>query len=232
MKRFWTDVAVVDTADGPGIMLDARPVRTPERLPLILPTRALADAVAAEWAAQAEEVDPRSMAMTGLANAAIDRVRPDPAAFVTQIAGYAESDLLCYRADGPATLVARQAAVWDPLLDWARARYDIGFRVTAGIVHVAQPAETPPRLRAAVAAHDAFALAALSQLASIAGSVVIALAAAEDAIAADAAFDAAHLDELWQVERWGEDTLATEARRLRQADFVAAARFRALAAHG
>ncbi|HEX8447496.1 MAG TPA: ATP12 family protein [Sphingomonas sp.] len=225
MKRFWTEVAVVPGPDGHGITLDARPVRTPARLPLMVPTRALADAVAAEWAAQGKEIDPRSMPMTGLANAAIDRVAPDPAAFVPPIAGYAETDLLCYRAEAPDTLITRQAAAWDPLLDWARARYDVALRVTAGIVHVAQPPETITRLRAAVAAQTATTLAGLSPLTSIAGSLVVALAVIEGAIDAEGAFDAAHVDELWQVERWGEDALATEARELRRADFLAAARF-------
>ncbi|WP_076072269.1 ATP12 family chaperone protein [Sphingomonas montana] len=227
MKRFWTDVAVAaaDAAQGYAITLDARPVRTPARLPLVLPTRALADAVAAEWAAQDGEVDPRTMPMTGLSNAAIDRVMPDRALFVNQIAAYAETDLLCYRADAPDTLVARQAAAWEPLLAWGRARYDVAFRVTTGIVHVAQPPETLARLRAAVAAHDAHALAALSPLTTIGGSLLAALAVAERHIDADPAFDLTHLDELWQAERWGEDALATEARILRKADFMAAARF-------
>lgn len=226
MKRFWKDVAVVPADDGThGITLDARPVRTPARVPLTLPTRTLADAVAAEWNMQGEEVDPRSMPMTGLSNAAIDRVLPDPAMFVTQIAAYAETDLLCYRADAPATLVARQAAAWDPLLAWARTRYDITLKVTAGIVHVAQPPETLARLRTAVAAHTPHALAALSPLVTIGGSLIAALALAEHVLDAGTAFDVTHLDELWQVERWGEDTLATEARVLRKADFLAAARF-------
>ena len=226
MKRFWKTVALVAADDGGfGVTLDARPVRTPARVPLVLPTRALADAVLAEWAAQGDEVDPRTMPMTGLSNAAIDRVLPDPSLFVTQIAAYAETDLLCYRADAPATLVARQADAWDPLLAWARTRYDIALKVTAGIVHVAQPPEMLARLRTAVAAQDAHALAALSPLVTIGGSLVAALAVAERMIDADAAFDLTHLDELWQVERWGEDALATEARTLRRADFIAAARF-------
>ena len=226
MKRFWKTVALVAADDGGfGVTLDARPVRTPARVPLVLPTRALADAVLAEWAAQGDEVDPRTMPMTGLSNAAIDRVLPDPSLFVTQIAAYAETDLLCYRADAPATLVARQADAWDPLLAWARTRYGIALKVTAGIVHVAQPPETLARLRTAVAAQDAHALAALSPLVTIGGSLVAALAVAERMIDADAAFDLTHLDELWQVERWGEDALATEARTLRRADFIAAARF-------
>lgn len=224
MKRFYADVAVRDGA----ILLDGRPVRTPARASLTLPGPALAGAVAAEWRAQGDEVLPATMPLTGLANAAIDRVAPDPAAFAAGLAQYAQGDLLCYRADGPDTLVARQAAAWDPPLDWARTRYDVPFAVTAGIVHVAQAGETVARLSAAVAARDAFTLAGLSPLVTISGSLVLALMVAEGAIEADAAFDAAHLDEAWQVERWGEDALATQARDNRRRDFHAAARFLSL----
>lgn len=224
MKRFWTDVTV---ADG-GVLLDGRPVRTPARAMLVLPTSALADAVAGEWRAVGEMLDPRAMPLTGLANAAIDRVVPDRAAFAADVAKYGETDLLCYRAESPPELIARQAAVWDAMLDWARHRYDIGFVVTAGIVHAPQPPETVARLAAAVAGRDAFALAALSPLVTIGGSLVAALMLAEGATDADTAFDATHLDELWQAELWGEDALATEAREARRADFTAAARFLAL----
>jgi chaperone required for assembly of F1-ATPase len=164
------------------------------------------------------------MPLTGLANAAIDRIAPDPAAFARGLAAYAETDLLCYRADSPAKLVDRQAASWDPLLDWARDRYDVHFETVAGIIHRPQPDETVQRLAAAVAAHDSFHLAALQPLVTITGSLVIALALAEGRIDAEQAFAAAHLDELWQAEQWGEDALATEARENRRADFKAAAR--------
>lgn len=224
MKRFWTDVTV---ADG-GVLLDGRPVRTPARAMLVLPTSALADAVAGEWRAVGEMLDPRAMPLTGLANAAIDRVVPDRAAFAADVAKYGETDLLCYRAESPPELIARQATVWDAMLDWARHRYDIAFVVTAGIVHAPQPPETVARLAAAVAGRDAFALAALSPLVTIGGSLVAALMLAEGATDADTAFDATHLDELWQAELWGEDALATEAREARRADFTAAARFLAL----
>ena len=224
MKRFYKAV----TTEGGAILLDGRPVRTPARAPLVLPGAVLADAVAGEWQAQGDDILPATMPLTGLSNAAIDRVAPDAARFAAGLARYAESDLVCYRADGPDSLVRRQAEAWDPVLDWARLRYDVHFAVTAGIVHVAQPAATLARLGEAVAARTPFALAGLSPLVTISGSLLIALAVAERAIAADAAFDAALLDEDWQAERWGEDALAAEARANRQRDFLAAARFLAL----
>jgi chaperone required for assembly of F1-ATPase len=221
VKRFYQGVEARDGA----ILLDGRPVRTPARVPLVLPQPALRQAVMAEWAGQGEDILPATIPLTGLANAAIDRVAPDPATFAAGLAEYAKGDLLCYRAEGPDSLVAAQAAAWDPPLDWARTRYDIRFATTAGIVHVAQPVETIARLAAAVATRDAFALAGLSPLTTISGSLVLALMVAEGAIDSDAAFDTAHLDELWQADRWGEDALATEARAYRRRDFHAAARF-------
>lgn len=229
MKRFYKAVAAVPTDGAFAIHLDGRAVKTPARHPLIIPAApALARAVAAEWAAQEDKVDPRTMPLTGLANAAIDGVAPDRDTFAAGLAAYGETDLLCYRADGPADLVTRQAAIWDPLLDWASGRYDIAFAVATGIVHRAQPPATLARLAEAVAARDTFALAALSPLVTISGSLVIALAVAEGAIDPGSAFDAAHLDELWQAEQWGEDSLAADARTARRADFTAAARFLSL----
>ena len=219
MKRFYKQVSVENGA----ILLDRRPVRTPARAPLILPSPALTDAVAEEWRAQGEEIDPRSMPLTGLSNAAIDRVAPDPAAFARPLAAYAENDLLCYRADTPAELVARQAETWDRLLDWARGRYDVHFTVTSGVIHAPQPGATVARLGEALLARDVFVLAAMSPLVTIGGSLVTALALAEGQIDAERAFDVTHLDELWQAERWGEDQLALEARAARRRDFMAAA---------
>lgn len=227
MKRFYTDVSTAREGDGAGlsIRLDARPVRTPARALLVVPAADLAEAIVAEWQAQGDRIDPRTMPMTGLANAAIDRVAPDPARFIATLAPYAETDLLCYRAEDPPELVAQEAAAWDPLLAWARARYDVAFELASGIVHRPQPEATIRRLTTALAGRDPFALAAMSPLVTIGGSLVTALALAEGRIDADAAFDATHLDEIWQAEQWGEDYLATEARDLRRADFVAAARF-------
>ena len=221
MKRSWTHVSV----DGDRVIrLDDRPVRTPGRTPLALPTPAAAGAVAAEWAAVADRVDPRAMPLTGLANAAIDRVSPDPALFARGLATYAESDLLCYRADAPEDLVERQAAAWDPLLDWARATYDVDFVVTTGIIHRPQPPATLARLAAAVAALDPFELAALSPIVTISGSLVAALAVAERAADPEAVWLASELDSDWQAEQWGEDDLAIPAHLARRRDFEAGVR--------
>jgi chaperone required for assembly of F1-ATPase len=219
MKRFWKDVTVEDG----GVLLDGRPVRTPARAALVL-SGVLAEAVADEWRAVEGEVDPRAMPLTGLSNAAIDRA---DAGLAASVAAYAESDLLCYRAE-EADLAAEEATAWDPLLDWARGRYDVAFAVTSEIIHVPQPVATVERLARAVAALDGFALVGLQQLVTIAGSLVIGLAVLEREIEAGAAFDAAHLDELWQARKWGEDYLATETRAARRHDFLSAARFLSL----
>ncbi len=225
MKRFYKDVAVTPER---GITLDGRAVRTPARALLILPNDALAEAVAEEWRAQGEEIDPRSMAMTGLANAAIDRVAPDPATFAAPLSAYAESELLCYRAEEPPELATRQEAVWGPILTWARGRYDVSFTLVAGIMHQPQPEATLTRLADAVAARSNWELAALNPMVSISGSLVIALAVLEGALQPEAAFAAAHLDEIWQAELWGEDEWALDARAVRERDFLNACRFLAL----
>jgi chaperone required for assembly of F1-ATPase len=221
MKRFWT---LVTTGDNE-VHLDGRPVRTPGRAPLVLPTPALADAVADEWRAVQGEIDPRAMPLTGLANAAIDRIAPDKATFAAGLSRYADSDLLCYRADGPEPLVARQAALWDPLLDWAQTRYDVHFERATGVIHVAQPPATLARLGEAVAARDAFHLAGLSPLVTVTGSLVAALALAEGAFDAETVWTAAQVDEDWQAEQWGRDELAARTTAARRAEFDGGARF-------
>lgn len=223
-KRFWSEVTVEDC----GIRLDGRALKTPMRADLVLPTASLATAIAEEWRAVEDTIDPRTMPLTGLANAAVDRIAPDIAGFAAGIARFAEGDLLCYRADHPTELIAAQGEAWDPPLDWARARYDVDFAVTAGIGHVDQPAATVQRLATAVTARDAFQLAGLSPLVTLSGSLVLALALAEGAMTEENGWQAAELDELWQVEHWGEDALATSAREDKRRDFRAAARFLAL----
>lgn len=225
MKRFWKSVGIAAAEGGWEIRLDDRPLRTPARVPLSVPARALAEAIAEEWATRGEDFHPREMPLTGLANAAIDRVAPDPAAFAATLAAYGETDLLCYRADEPPELVERQAREWDPLLDWARARYDIHFEIVSSIMHRPQPAATVERLATAVQALDPFRLAGLSPLVTIGGSLIVALAVLVGVRDPDTAFDATHLDELWQAEQWGEDPLAIDARTARRADFLAAAQF-------
>ncbi|MCI4591159.1 ATPase [Sphingobium sp. BYY-5] len=225
MKRFYKDAAVVPAEAAFAIQLDGRPVRTPARALLALPTQALADAVAAEWRAQGETVDPAAMPITGLANAAIDHVAPNGQDFAAGVARYAQSDLLCYRADRPDMLVARQAAAWDPLLDWARARYDVTFVVTQGIIPVPQPEETLVRLSAAVAALDPFTLTGLSTLVTLSGSLVCGLALVDGGHDLDAIWQAAEIDEAWQIAQWGEDAEATARSARRKADFATAGDF-------
>ena len=228
MKRFWKEVEVVEGGAGHAILLDGRPVQTPGRFALALPDTALADAVADEWRAVAGEIDPRAMPLTGLANVAIERIAPDPRPFVANDVAYAEADLLCYRAEAPATLIARQETAWDPMLDWARGRYDIHFAVVHGISHRRQPPTTIARLGEAVAACDAFALAALTPIVTVTGSLVAALALREAAFDAQTIWHACRVDPDWQAEHWGEDALAADAARAHRADFDAGARLIAL----
>jgi len=225
MKRFYQDAAVVAGESGFEIHLDGRPVRTPAREPLALPTHRLAEAVAEEWRAQGDVVDPRSMPFTGLANGAIDQIAPNRESFAAGIARYAESDLLCYRAEGPTELVGREAAAWDPLLDWAMARYDVAFRVTQGIIPVAQPDETLARLTAVVTAFDPFTLAGLSTLVTLSGSLVCGLAVVEGGHDADLIWTAAEIDEAWEVEQWGEDKEAAARSAQRRHEFAMARAF-------
>lgn len=225
MKRFYKDVGVAPEGDGFALRLDGRAVTTPARSALVVPGKALAEAMAEEWAAQGDEIDPRSMPLTGLANAAIDRVAPDPQAFAARLAEYAESDLLCYRADSPDKLVARQAERWNPILAWAAQRFDIELHVVSGIMHQPQSEAAVQQLKRAVAARGAFELAGLSPLVTVSGSLVIALALAEGAIPFEEAWNAASLDEQWQLEQWGEDSEASAALAARRQDFAAAARF-------
>ena len=217
MKRFWTEV----TVENREVRLDGRPVRTPGRVPLVLPTDALADAVATEWRGVGDAVDPRAMPLTGLANAAIDRIALDPAAFAAGLARYGESDLLCYRAEMPEPLVERQIAAWDPPLAWARTRYDVRFAIATGVMHVAQPPATVARLGEAVAALDAWRLAGLSPVVTITGSLILGLALVERVMDAEAVWHASRIDEAWQAEMWGEDALAVQAMEARRREFGA-----------
>jgi chaperone required for assembly of F1-ATPase len=228
VKRFYKAAEAAPAAGGWEIKLDERPVKTPARRPLLLPNAALAEAVAEEWRAQGDRIDPRSMPVTGLANAAIDRIAPDTQAFARSLALFGESDLLCYRADGPEPLVRRQAEAWDPLLAWARGRYDIDFEIITGVMHRPQPARTVEQLARAVTARDPFRLAAMSPLVTIGGSLVIGLALDEEAVDLEAAWMAATVDEAWQAEQWGEDSEAAARLALRRREFEDAYSFRRL----
>lgn len=225
MKRFWKDVATVKESDGWGVQLDGRPLRTPARAALQVPTVGLATAIAEEWRGAGEQINPREMPLTGLANAAIDRVAPEPDVFAADLAKYAEADLACYRAEGPASLVSRQAEHWDALLAWARRRFDVDFQTTSGLIHVPQPQATVERLRHAVHALGAFELAGLSPLVTIGGSLLAALAVVEGALTVEQTWEAVSIDEQWQLEQWGSDAGAELALENRRRAFFAAACF-------
>lgn len=226
-KRFWTDATVVDADDGTGfaVALDARRVKTPAKASLILPTRAMAEAVAAEWAAQEGEIDPLSMPVTRSANAAIDKVAHQHAEVADMLAAYGDADLLCYRADGPDTLVHRQAEAWDPPLDWAAETYQARLTPVTGVVHRPQDPEALARLAAPVHRMSAFQLAGLHDLVSLSGSLVLGLAAAEGWRDADAIWRLSRLDEDWQAEQWGRDDEADAQAEIKRQAFLHAKRF-------
>ena len=225
MKRFWKSAQAVEKDGGWCIELDGRPLRTPARELLSVPTPRMAEAIAAEWDDAGEQIDPREMPLTGLANAAVDRVEPDKQAFARGLAKYAEADLAYYRADGPRALIERQAEHWDDLLAWGRRRFDVDFRTTSGLLHVDQPAGTVQRLAHAVNALDSYRLAGLSPLITIGGSLLAALGALEEAFTPEHAWEAVSVDERWQLEQWGSDEEAETALANRERDFLAAAQF-------
>lgn len=234
MRRFYRTVTVHGEDAGWRVRLDARPLGTPERRALVLPSARLADAIATEWAGQGDSVDPAAMPMTGIANAAIDRVAPAREQFVADVARYGESDLACYRAETPTALVAAEAAAWDPLLRWARDRYDAALQPVSGVMHMSQPAAAVARLTTAVAALDHWTLAALAKAVPLSGSLVAGLMLADagpDAVAeAERLWPALTVDELWQEAQWGSDAHAERNRRDRERDWLIAARFIALVA--
>ena len=227
-RRFWKDATVHPEMDGFTVHLDARPVRTPLKVPLILPTQGLAQAVAAEWQAQTGTVNPATMPFTRTANSAIDTVTPQFDAVADMLTAYGETDLLCYRATGPAALIDRQAAAWDPLLDWAAQALQAPLRVTQGVMHVDQPATSLAALGAAVRALSPFQLAAFHDLVAISGSLVLALAVTRGHLATEEAWTLSRLDETWQIELWGTDEEAAEITALKRAAFLQADRFFAL----
>jgi chaperone required for assembly of F1-ATPase len=199
-------------------------VRTPGKAPLVLPTRALADAVADEWRAQGERIDPATMPLTKLANSAIDGVAGRERAVIDDIVKHAASDLVCYRAQGPRDLLEAQTKHWDKVLDWTKDTLQAPLKLGEGIVHVAQPQASLDRLRRALAGRDAFSLAALHVMTALTGSALLALAVALGRMTPEEAWDAAHVDEDWQISQWGEDHEAAERRANRRRDFAAAAR--------
>jgi chaperone required for assembly of F1-ATPase len=227
-QRFYKAVTVEGAAGSFRVLLDGKPMRTPAKRGLVLPTRGLAEVIAAEWSAQGARVDPRSMPLTRLANSAIDGVAGREAEVRADIAKYAGSDLVCYRADGPEELVRRQAECWDPILAWARDALGARFDVATGIMPVTQPEASKAAVAGALDGLDAFTLAPLHVMATLTGSVLLALAHARRHISAEAAWALAHIDEDFQIGKWGWDAEAGARRERRWAEMAAASRMLAL----
>lgn len=216
-RRFWTDAGTRPAEGGWEVTLDDKPLLTPGKRRLLLPTEGLAEAVVDEWLAQEDIIAPLTMPLTRAINAAVERVAPRPAAVVAMLAEYGRADLLCYRAEAPRTLALRQAEAWDPLLDWAAELSGTRLATTAGILHVAQPERALAALEARVAALDPFALTALHDLVTLPGSLVLGLAVLAGRIDADEAHRLSRLDEEFQAEQWGRDAEADAAAEGRRA---------------
>jgi chaperone required for assembly of F1-ATPase len=227
MKRFYQNVAVVadPTGAGFGIELDGKTLRSPAKAPLVMPTRALADAVALEWAEQGDEVAPATMPMMRIVSTAIDLVADRRDQICAETVKFAETDLLCYRADEPDALVHRQAAGWQPLVDWATLTFDAPFQIASGVMPVRQPVEVGQAVTTAVMAHDDFRLTALALATAACGSVILGLALLAGRIDGLAAFELSQLDETFQIEKWGEDAEAAKRRANLKADILAVDRF-------
>jgi chaperone required for assembly of F1-ATPase len=225
LKRVYKKVAVEAVDGGYRVTLDGKPLHTPARSPLVLPQRALIDAIAAEWDAQIEKVQPETMPVMQLVSTAIDRVMPQRDLIAADTAGYAATDLVCYRAELPVELVARQHRTWQPLVDWVRREFDSPLTVTVGVMPRVQPAEALQALRRAVDGLDDLELTALQALTSVCGSLVIALALRGGFIDADQAWAASQLDETFQIEKWGEDAAAAKRRQALLTDIRNTARF-------
>ena len=224
MKRFYAHASVRATADGHAVELDGKPLRTPAKAPLVVPSAALAQAIAEEWGAQGEEVKPAELPLTRLAGTAIDLVTPRRAEVVAEVARYAGTDLVCYRAGHPPELATRQHVAWQPLIDWATLRYDAPLDVTAGVVPIAQATGTLRAFTAAVDAYSPLELAALHLATAACGSLIVALALLEGRLDAEEAFAASQLDETFEIELWGEDAEQMQRRAALMDDIALAAR--------
>ena len=224
-KRFYQSASVKETPEGWQVELDGRPVKTPKRSALVLPTKALAEAIAAEWQAQGASIDPHSMPLTKLANSTLDAVIGQEGLVRAEMTAFAGNDLLCYRAESPERLRQLQHERWDPLLTWVTERFGARLHSTNGIMPVKQAEECVARLGAAVDALDPFALAAGHVMTTLMGSAVLALAHLDGRLSAQEAWEAAHLDENFQIAQWGEDAEAKKRRASRNAEMLAAAEF-------
>lgn len=224
-KRFWKEARVEQIEPGFTVSLDGRAVKTPLKSALVVPSEDLAAEIAAEWDAQEELINPLTMPATRFANAAIDKVSTQHTEVATMLAAYGETDLLCYRAQEPAGLIKRQEAAWDPLLDWAHSVYDARLRAGHGVMFVEQDPEALTALSQAVHAHSSFALAALHDLISLSGSLVIGLAAAHRHKSVDDLWAISRIDEDWQIEQWGDDEEASALAETKRVAFENASKF-------
>jgi chaperone required for assembly of F1-ATPase len=219
-KRFWTTVSVVEDPDGFAVRLDDREIRTPAKRALIVPSREFAEHVAAEWDAQVESIQPLTMPWTRSANAALDKVAPQRSEVMEHLIGYAGSDLLCYRAEGPAALVARQNDIWNPILDWLADTFDVRLATTKGVMPIEQPAQSIARLAEPMRDMSNFELAGFHDMVGLSGSYAIALAAARKQFPVPDLWAASRLDENWQIEQWGEDFEAKQDAEQKMGGFV------------
>lgn len=221
-RRFYKQASFAKSGDGYAIQLDGKQARTPGRAPLVVSSERLAQALAAEWEAQVGIIDPRTMPLTRIVNSAIDGVTSRMDEVRAGVVAYAGSDLLCYWAESPEGLVARQAAAWSPLLDWAETELRARFMKSAGIAHVGQPPEALAAIDRAIVGYDPVALAALHTITTLTGSAILALAVAKGRLTPAQAWSAAHIDEDWQIEKWGEDFEAAQRRAARWREMEAA----------
>ena len=222
-RRFYKKALAGPHENGFALFLDGKMVKTPGRKPLAVTNRAIADALAAEWEEQGERIDPFTMPVTRIVNAAIDRVAGEMAGVRAEIGKYARTDLVCYRAEAPQSLVDVQAAAWDPLVAWAREALGARFVLATGIVPVRQDESALAAIDRAVAPFNVLPLAALSTVTTLTGSAVVALALARGRLSAEEAWAAAHVDEDWQMSQWGRDEAAILSRAFRWREMAAAA---------
>ena len=224
-KRFWTSTDVQQIDGGFTVVLDGRSIKTPAKAPLVLPSYAMAQALAVEWDAQAEKIDPNTMPMTRAANAAIDKVQHQHAAVADMLAEYGGTDLLCYRADTPQELIDRQAQHWDPILDWAHREFGARLNLAQGVMFAEQPQDSLDVLRTATHAFDTFELTGFHDLVAMSGSLVLGFAVARDHLTPAQAWTLSRIDEEWQIEQWGRDEEADSMAAVKQTAFEDAYRF-------
>ncbi|PTX57193.1 chaperone required for assembly of F1-ATPase [Litoreibacter ponti] len=224
-KRFWEKTDVIEADAGYTVHLDGRGVRSPLKTPVVVPTRAMAEAIAEEWAAQEDKIDPLSMPVTRACNAALDKVAVQHAEVAQMLADYGDSDLICYRADSPEGLVAAQAEGWDPLVDWSATELGAPLQLRVGVMHEPQPPQSLAALHGHVERFDPFALTAVHDLVAISGSLVLGLAVTRERLEAQEAWDLSRIDEEWQISQWGEDEEAAAQAEIKRRDLLQAARF-------